>query len=301
MGNSIDWKSYNRNLISRGQITFWLSEEALSKWIAPVSHKRGGQTFYSNTAIDVLSVIRFRYQLTLRSTQGFAESLMTLMGVSLPVPNYTTLCRRLSSLPAQLKAKISQKENLHVVVDSTGLKVYGEGEWKVRQHGYSKRRTWLKLHLAIDSSNNQILSSALSTNDFKDNQLLPDLIEKIDEDIAQVSADGAYDAENCYEQARKKNFFPAFPPRRGSKIHRHGNKFGPKDLRDENVREVRSLGRKGWKAAVNYHQRSLAETAMFRFKVILGEKLSSREFQRQAAEAFIKCRILNMMKTPKFA
>jgi Transposase DDE domain len=301
MGNSIDWKSYNRNLISRGQITFWLSEEALSNWIAPPSCKRGGQVFYSDTAIDVLSVIRFRYKLTLRSTQGFAESLMVLMGVSLPIPNYTTLCRRLSSLPAQLQAQLSKKEELHVVIDSTGLKVYGEGEWKVRQHGYSKRRTWLKLHLAIDSANNQILSAALTTNDFKDNQLLPDLIDKISEDINQVSADGAYDAKNCYNKAREKFFFPAFPPRRGAKLHTHGNSLGPKDLRDKNIRDVRRLGRKKWKEEVNYHQRSLSETAMFRFKTIFGGRLSSREFDRQSAEAFIKCRILNMMKTPKIA
>ncbi len=300
MGNSIEWKSYNRNLITRGQITFWFSEEALSKWIAAPTFKRGGQKFYSDIAIDVLSVIRFRYQLTLRSAQGFAESLFNLMGVTLPVPCYTTLCRRLSKLSVKLQAKLSESGAKHIVIDSTGLKVYGEGEWKVRQHGYSKRRTWMKLHLAIDSGNNQIVSAALSTNDFKDNELFSDLIDNVPGEINQVSADGAYDSKDCYYKAKQKNFFPAIPPRRGAKLKTHGNSLGTKDLRDENIRGVRKLGRKEWKKNVNYHQRSLSETAMYRFKTIFGGKLSSREFNRQSNEAFLKCRILNAMKTPKF-
>jgi hypothetical protein len=301
MGNSIDWKSYNRSLINRGQITFWFSEDVLADWIAPSTGKRGGQTFYTDTAIDVLSVLRFRFGLTLRSAQGFAESLVQLMGVALPIPDYSTLCRRLPALPAKLEGQLSRKESLHVVVDSTGLKVYGEGEWKVRQHGISKRRTWLKLHLAVDSGNNQILSAALSTNDFKDNQLFSDLVDNIPGDIGQVSADGAYDSKDCFAKAKERSFFPTFPPRRGAKLKNHGNSSGPKNPRDENIRGVRKLGRKAWKKSVNYHQRSLSETAMYRFKTIFGERVSSREFDRQAAEAFLKCRILNKMKTPKFA
>lgn len=301
MGSSIDWKSYNRNLIDRGQITFWFSDDVLDEWIASPTGQRGAQVFYSDIAIDVLSIIRFRYHLTLRSTQGFAESLMTLRGLPLPIPNYTTLCRRLPKLPAKLQAKLSQKEPMHVVVDSTGLKVYGEGEWKVRQHGMSKRRTWLKLHLAVNSANNQIMSAAVSTNDFKDNQMLSDLVDNISGKIAQVSGDGAYDSKNCFEKAKERGFFPAFPPRKGAKLKIHGNSLGPKNLRDENIRGIRKLGRKGWKKSINYHQRSLSETAMYRFKTILGDRVSSREFNRQAAEVFLKCRILNKMVTPKFA
>jgi Transposase DDE domain len=301
MGNSIDWKSYNRNLIGRGQISFWFAEDTIGDWIAAPTRKRGGQIFYSDTAIDVVSVLRFRFSLTLREAQGFAESLMEMRGIALPIPNYTTLSRRLRTLPAKLEAQLSSKEALHVVVDSTGLKVYGEGEWKVRQHGYSKRRTWLKLHLAVDSGSNQILSAALSTNDFKDNQLLSDLVDKIPGKIDQVSADGAYDSKDCYAKAKERGFFPAFPPRKRAKLKTHGNSLGLKDLRDENIRGVRKLGRKAWKKKVSYHQRSLSETAMYRFKTILGERVSSREFDRQAAEVFLKCRILNKMLTPKFA
>jgi hypothetical protein len=299
MGNSIDWKSYNRNLINRGQITFWFSPEIIGDWIASPTKKRGAQKFYSDAAIEMLSVLRFRYNLTLRSTQGFAESIMQLMGVEVPIPDYTTLSRRLKNLSVELKGKLS-KEAVHIVIDSTGLKIFGEGEWKVRQHGYSKRRDWMKLHLAIDSSNNQIISAALTSNSFKDNQLFGDLVDEIPGEIEQVSADGAYDSKDCYKKAKERNFRPAFPPRRGSKINKHGNNSGAKNLRDENIRGVRKLGRKGWKKSINYHQRSLSETAMYRFKTILGDRMSSREFDRQANEAFIKCQVLNKMVTPKF-
>lgn len=299
MGKSIDWTSYNRNLINRGQITFWFSPEVLGEWFAAPSGKRGAQTFYSDTAVEVLSVIRFRFGLTLRSTQGFAESIMQLMDIELPVPNYTTLCRRLPKLSPKLKAKLSG-ESIHVVIDSTGLKVFGEGEWKVRQHGYSKRRTWRKLHLAVDSGNNQIISAALSTNDFKDNQLFSDLVDGVAGSIDQISADGAYDSRDCYFKSQERGFRPVFPPRRGARLKKHGNCRGPKDRRDEHIREIRRMGRKAWKKKHNYHQRSLSETAMYRFKTILGERLSSREFDRQANEAFIKCQILNRMVTPKF-
>ena len=299
MGNSIDWKSYNRNLINRGSITFWFAPDIIDQWMAPSSGKRGAPTFYSEAAIEVLSIIRFRFSLTLRSTQGFAESLMELMGVALPVPNYTTLCRRLNGLTVHLQGKIS-KGAVHVVVDSTGLKVFGEGEWKVRQHGYSKRRDWRKLHLAVDASNNQIISAALTTNSFKDNQLFDELIDEIPEGINQVSADGAYDSKDCYSKAKERGFKPVFPPRRGARLKMHGNCLGPKDPRDEYIREIRNIGRKQWKKNHNYHQRSLSETAMYRFKTILGGHLSSRDFDRQANEAFLKCQILNQMKTPKF-
>lgn len=215
------------------------------------------------------------------------------------MPNYTTLCRRLKDLSVPLKGRLS-KGTVHIVVDSTGLKVFGEGEWKVRQHGYSKRRDWMKLHLAIDSSNNQIISAALSTNSFKDNQLFEDLIDGIPGQIDQVSADGAYDSKDCYVKAEERNFKPVFPPRKGARLKKHGNCAGPKNQRDEYLREIRKCGRKQWKKNHSYHLRSLAETAMYRLKTILGDKMSSREFDRQANEAFIKCQILNKMKTPKF-
>lgn len=298
MGNSINWSQYNRSLVNRGKITFWFSEDIADSWYATPSGRPGAQPIYSDQAIETLSVLRFKFGLKLRCTQGFAESLVELMGLELEIPDYTTLCRRLGKIPAKLEKAVKSGKPIHVVIDSTGLKVYGEGEWKVRQHGYSKRRTWRKLHLAVDESNSQIVAVVLSDNSFKDNQLYEDLVDSADEDIEQVSADGAYDSENCYQKSIKEGINLVAPPRKGARLKEHGNCSGPPHPRDIHLREIRKVGRKQWKKNNDYHRRSISETAMYRFKALLGDKLSSREFERQANEAFIKCSILNKMKVP---
>ena len=187
---------------------------------------------------------------------------------------------------------------VYIVIDSTGLKVYGEGEWKVRQHGYSKRRIWKKLHLAVDDSNSQIKSVVLSDNSFKDNELFEDLLTSIDDKISQVSADGAYDSRNCYNICKGKGIKLVVPPRKNAVIERHGNYHDPPLHRDIHIREIKKIGRKKWKKKHKYHRRSVSETAMYRFKALFGDKLSARGFIRQANEVFIKCKILNQMKTP---
>ena len=179
-----------------------------------------------------------------------------------------------------------------------GHPLYGEGEWKVRQHGYSKRRIWKKLHLAVDESNSQIESVVLSDNSFKDNELFEDLLDSVDDKISQVSADGAYDSRNCYDICKGKGINLVVPPRKNAVIERHGNCHDPPLPRDIHIREIKKIGRKKWKEKQKYHRRSVSETAMYRFKALFGDKLSSREFQRQANEVFIKCKRLNQMKTP---
>ena len=293
-----NWSFYNKSLVNRGQITFWFSPDIVKSWYAKPTGQQGGQLIYSDTAIEVLNIIRFRFGLKLRCTQGFAQSLVQLMGLDIKTPNYTTLCRRLKKLSLQIHNKVYSKKGIHVVIDSTGLKVYGEGEWKVRQHGYSKRRTWKKLHLAVDESNSQIKSVVLSDNSFKDNELFEDLLTGIEDRISQVSADGAYDSKESYKICKDKGIKFVVPPRKNAVIERHGNSHDPPLLRDTHIREIRKIGRKKWKEKHKYHRRSISETAMYRFKTLLGDKLSSREFQRQANEVFIKCKILNQMAVP---
>jgi hypothetical protein len=298
VGNSINWSSYNKSLISRGKITFWFDKSVINSWYAVPNGRPGAQSTYSDTAIETLSILRFKFGLKLRCTQGFAESLIELMGLPLEIPNYTTLCRRLGKISLKLQKIIKSGKPIHVVIDSTGLKVYGEGEWKVRQHGYSKRRTWRKLHLGVDESNSQIVAMVLTDNSFKDNEVYEDLIDDVDDEIEQVSADGAYDSKNCYEKSVKDGINLVTPPRRGAILKKHGNRSGPPDPRDLHIREIRDVGRKQWKKNNRYHRRSISETAMYRFKTLLGEKLLSREFDRQANEVFIKCQILNKMSVP---
>ncbi len=294
----INWSLYNKSLVNRGQITFWFSANIVKSWYAKCSSKQGGQQVYSDKAIETLNILRFIFGLKLRSTEGFAKSLVELMGLDIEIPNYTTLCRRLQKLSVKLERKLSSHKNPHIVIDSTGLKVYGEGEWKVRQHGYSKRRTWKKLHLAVDESNSQIKASVLSDNSVKDNEVFEELLTGYEDEIGQVSVDGAYDCKNCYQFTSDRSIKLVAPPRKNAVIKRHGNCRGSPLLRDTYIREIKKMGRKKWKKKHKYHRRSISETAMYRFKTLLGDKLSSREFHRQANEVFIKCKILNQMIVP---
>jgi IS5 family transposase len=241
-----------------------------------------------------VATVKAVYGLAGRQCQGFLESIFELMDIELSVPDHSTLSRRVGQLSIQLPVLPKQGAR-HVVVDSTGVKVYGEGEWKTRQHGVSKRRTWRKLHLGVDETTGEILAAVVTTNNVSDGEVLPDIIDAIEDEIEQVSADGAYDQRQCYDTIRGRKAKAAIPPRKGAKIWQHGNSKAERHNRDENLRRIRKAGRKAWKRESNYHRRSLAETTMFRFKTIFGGNLSSRKFSNQAAELFIKCAALNRM------
>jgi hypothetical protein len=181
------------------------------------------------------------------------------------------------------------------LIDSTGVKVYGEGEWKVRQHGVGKRRTWLKLHFCVDEATLEIVSVVTSTNDVSDAEALSDLLQDVPGTIEQVSADGAYDQRKCYDTLNKHGSKAAIPPRKGAKIWRHANSKAERHVRDENLRRIRKIGRKEWKRESNYHRRSLAETQVFRFKTIFGDRLQTRQIDNQFKELMLKSAILNRM------
>jgi hypothetical protein len=296
MSDTIEWPAYNSTLIDRGKLTFWIPDTLKEVWYCDEAQDRT----YTDRAIEVLSVLRFKFSLTLRELEGFANSIFSWMGLDLKVPSYSTLCRRLETLSLILWQEIKSNDKLHIVVDATGLKVYGEGEWKVRTHGYGKRRTWRKLHLAVDEKNNRILGAVLSTNDFKDNEVFPVLIEQVEaKNVARVTGDGAYDDKKCFAWAEANKVKAVFPPKKGAKVHQHGNSKKKPKMRDTLVRGIKKLGRPAWKKQVKYHRRSIAETAMYRFKVLLGDRLQSRKFANQWAEVLIKVNILNKMKTPR--
>ncbi len=256
---------------------------------------RGAPRTYTDTAIFLcMATLEEVYHLPLRATQGLMRALIKLLGVELAVPHYTTLCRRRTALEVVLPRR-EKSEPLHLVVDSIGIKVYGEGEWKVRQHGYSRRRTWRKLHLAVDAATHEVVAAVVSTNDFKDSQILPDLLTQVEGDIKQVSADGAYDSRNCYDAIGERAARAAIPPQKRARIWQHGNSKAAPHLRDDNLRAIRRKGRTGWKRESSYHQRSLAETAVFRLKMIFGERMRARQFEGQAAQMLVRCAALNRM------
>jgi len=289
-----NWAKYNESLKQRGSITLWIDEDVIRVWIPDpkAPKKRGGQQEYSDGAIACLLTVKAVFHLAYRQTEGFACSISELLGVKLPIPDYTTLNRRAKELKVQLPT--SEKGSIHLVLDSTGLKVYGEGEWKVRKHGYSKRRTWRKLHLAVDEATGEIEAEVLTEARVDDAEVTAELLEQTRTTIEQMSADGAYDKEKVYQAAMDKKVATiTVPPRRDAVLWAE-TPTAPHP-RNTNLRRVWEVGRKAWKEENGYHRRSLAETAMFRFKTLFGDRLSAREQQRQKTEARIKCAALNRM------
>ena len=289
-----NWASYNESLKKRGSITLWIDEDVLRVWepTPEAVRPRGGQKQYSDGAIECLLMVKSVYHLAYRQTEGFANSLSKLLGVELPIPDYSTLNRRAKTLKVKLPQ--GEKGPIHAVLDSTGLKVYGEGEWKVRQHGYSKRRTWQKLHLSVDEATGEIEAEVLTEAGVDDAEVAEELLTQTRAKIEQMSADGAYDKQKVYQAAAVKGVEKiTIPPRRDAVLWVE-NSPDPHP-RNANLQRIWDIGRKEWKQESGYHRRSLAETTMFRYKTIFGDHLTARETQRQKTEARVKCAALNRM------
>lgn len=290
-----NWSEYNASLKQRGSLTIWVNSDATANWTTDeLSGEPGASPTYTDLAIETMATVQAIFSLPGRQTQGFLQSLFELMKLNLPVPDHSTLSRRRRDLEITLPVK-NLSESVHLVIDSTGVKVYGEGEWKVRQYGIGKRRTWRKLHFCSDEATLEIVSAVASTNDVSDAEALPDLLQDVPVEIEQVSADGAYDQRKCYDTLNKHGAKAVIPPRKGAKIWQHANSKADRHSRDENLRRIRKVGRKEWKRESNYHRRSLAETQVFRFKTIFGDRLQTRQIDNQFNELILKSAILNRM------
>jgi len=293
-----NWAEYNRSLIQNRSLTVWIEDAAIKNWLSNSSTDQAGRPeVYSDDAILMLLVLRERYGLTLRGLQGFATSLFQCMGLMLPIPSYTQICRRARLLHQKVQ-RLSTRRAEHIVFDSTGLKVFGEGEWKVRVHGKSKRRTWRKLHIGIDASTQDIIVHELTTNDVGDAEVATRLMDKVPSSVKSVRGDGAYDAGHFREKVKQAKARAIIPPPRNAAYK--GAKDGWGRVRDETIAEITGLGsgedaRRLWKILVGYHKRSLAETAMFRIKRMLGDRLKSRTMGSQCTEVLCKCLIINKM------
>jgi len=290
-----NWSEYEKALVQRGSITFWLSDDIEQIWLYVGEKQRGSQFDYSDKAIEIMLTLKEVFHLTNRGVEGFVRSLFGMMGIDLPVPDHSTLSKRGKTLKVKLSKKASSSLNL--VLDSTGLKIYGEGEWKVRKHGYSKRRTWRKLHLGADPENGEIQAVLLTENNISDDAVVKDLLEQSEQTLLACAADGAYDKRKVYDALNKHSpdVEILIPPRKNARIWQHGNSKAERLKRDENLRYIRKHGRQQWKNDSDYHMRSLAETAMFRLKTIFGNELSARLLETQSTQALIRCLALNKM------
>lgn len=291
-----NWGDYNRALEQRGSLTIWFSAEAIEKWIAHKGCKRGRPFLYSDDAILCALMLKAVYHVPFRQLRGLLLSLTALLGIVLPIPCYTRICRRAKSLGQEIN-KLSRKRPTDLVFDSTGLKVYGEGEWKVRQHGVGKRRTRRKIHLAVCPHSHDIILEETTGNDVADCRVVSRMEKHIPNSVKRGYVDGAYDKDECYRVFHKQEIEPIIPPQKNGALREQEIWMRP---RNNAIKEIKGLGgdqdaRKLWKRLKGYHLRSLAETAMFRFKRLFGNNLSCRKLCYQKAEAYAKCLVINRM------
>lgn len=284
-----NWRDYNRALVERGSLTLWIDAEVLDGWRAT-----GGKGWrYSDIAILAALSLRTAFRLTLRQTQGFLASLKRCLGLTIKVPHYSTYCRRAAGLEVQKLVRPAGGGPLHLAIDSTGLKVHGEGEWKIRMHGKGKRRVWRKLHLGVDTATGVVVTQALTPSQTHDAAELNDLLAAVDGPIAAVYVDKAYDSFGSHAAILARGALPVIPPRKGAAIRPPPDRPDVPPSRGTAVARINEIGRKAWKKETHYHRRSLAETAMGRYKTIIGPTLKARTFDNQKAEAAIGARCLN--------
>jgi DDE family transposase len=289
-----NWREYDQALQERGSLTLWVTPEAIAAWQAPPTGQRGRSPFYSNRAIETGHLLRSAFGRPWRQTEGLLRSIATLLGIRLAVPDHTTFSRRSVGL-LLTPTRIPSSEPVQAVIDSTGLKVYGAGEWQREKHGEHGRRTWRKLHLAIHPDSGEILASELTTNAVGDLAMVDPLLDQIQSPISSVTADGAYDAEPVYRAVAQRQPPPALiiPPRVTAVLSPAADtRPSP---RDRHIQMIQEKGRRGWQKAVGYGKRSLVETAMFRYKTLIGPMLRARTLAAQKTEARVACSVINQM------
>jgi hypothetical protein len=286
-----NWPAYEAGLRRRGSLTLWIEDAALECW---QTTGPSGQARYMDAAIQTSLTLRMAFKLALRQTEGLMTSVLTLMGLTISAPDHSTVSRRAETLPVIQSASVPPGP-LHVLIDSTGLQVYGAGQWLEAKHGAKSRRKWRKLHLAVDAANGMILAQTLTDQDVDDPSQVGPLLDQIDESIAQVTADGAYDGAPTYQTiaAHDDSIKVVIPPR--STAVPSGDDPGPPTQRDGHLAVIAEQGRMAWQATTGYGLRSLVETTMGRYKSLIGPRLRARGFAAQQTEAAIGVAVLNRM------
>lgn len=272
----------------------------MENWYYQGENQQGAQYYYSDARMEMCQTVKIVFKLGYKQTQGFLESIFEMLQIELPVPSYSEMCKRLSRLKIKERkyTKGDGEKGLRISTDSTGLKEFGYGEWKVRKHGWGKHRTWRKLHVTINPDDNIILANELTDNSIDDADVVDELLSQTRIEIDSFTGDGAYDKNKVYDILKSRQIKPIIPPRKNTRIRRIrklGNRKGHKIARDKNIRLIRKIGRKKWKRKIKYQRCSISETGMFRYKIIIGDKMKSRIFIKQKNETKIACKFLNKM------
>src|SRR5215208_3628726 len=295
-----NWPAYDASLRQRGSLTVWFTDEAIAAWRAEPRTTRGGQPWYSELAILTALTLRAVFRLGLRQTEGLIGSVIRLLGLDLPVPDHTTLSRRAATLevprPRSGNADAGRDaEPVHLLVDSTGLKLCGPGEWLVEKHGSCKRRSWRTLHLGVDANTGQIVAAALTGCEADDGAQVGPLLDQVTGAVASVTGDGAYDQDGVYTGVAERHPEAAIivPPRATAVPSRTAE--SEPTQRDRHLQLIAERGRRAWQTASGYTKRARAEATIGRFKRVIGDRLRSHTEERRATEMDVAVQVLNRM------
>jgi hypothetical protein len=289
-----NWAEYDVALRQRGSLTIWFTEAAIAAWRAAPRTTPGGQPHYSALAIMTALTLRAVFRLALRQTEGLIGSIVRLLGLDLAIPDHSTLSRRAETLQVFPRPR-SGTEPVHLLVDSTGLKLCGPGEWLVEKHGTRTRRSWRKFHIGVDAGTGQIMATELTINDVDDGSQVGPLLDQATSSIASFTGDGAYDRDDVYDAVAERHPDAAVivPPR--STAVPSGTASTAPTQRDRHLQQIAERGRMGWQKRSGYNQRALVEAAIGRYKGVIGDTLRSRTHRRQATEVAVAANALNRM------
>ena len=288
-----NWPAYEAGLRARGSLTVWFTLEAIKAWRAEPRSTRGGQPRYSALAITTALTLRAVFRLALRQTEGLIASIIDLLGLDLAVPDHSTMSRRAETLEVPRPRR--GLEPVHLLVDSTGLKLCGPGEWLVEKHGTRMRRGWRKLHLATDADTGWIVASELTDKDADDGSQVGPLLDQVKGPVGSFTGDGAYDRDDVYAgvAARHQDAAVIVPPR-SSAVPSDTAETAPTQ-RDRHLQLIAERGRMGWQKASRYTCRALVESDVSRWKRVIGDGLRSQSGGRQHTEVAIAAGALNRM------
>ena len=290
-----NWRAYDQSLRDRGDMTVWISQDAIDAWTSPQTDKRGAQPLYAEVAIATALTLRLLFHLPLRHTEGFLHAILTLMDVTLPCPDHTTLSRRNATVVIQQHVERAAPGPGALIVDSTGLQVCGQGEWHTQKHGEKKCKRWKKWPLGVDAQG-QIIASTVTESHEQDPSQVPALLSQVAHRIDRFIGDGICNHAPVYTAV--ENHSPdarAIIPPRTEAVLSPTATTSPTQ-RDQHLLAIENAGRFGWKRTAGYYAQSQAENAFSRFKRTFGGRLRAKRDASQEQEASLACQLLNRMR-----